>query len=383
MPSFSFKNLDRSGTDSIKWELGRRIYGSSDVLPMWIADGDTPCAPEIAQAIRERSQHEIFGYTQDPATLFPALQRWFQDRFSWDVEPDWHIHSPGVVSALHVTLMAFCQPGDRVLLQPPVYHKFLEAVHIGGYQPVFNPLKLTTRGYEIDFEGLEREFAAGVKVFLLCSPHNPVGRVWTKGELDRLLFLAKAYDVLVFSDEIFSDVVLPGHVHTPLLKLGETSTRVIVCNAPTKTFNIAGLQMANVWIADPEVRAAFLATRSRCGIPHPNLFGLIASVAAYEQGSEWLAGFLQLLRENATILKATLAGRVDIAELQGTYLGWLDFRKLGLNQNELSRLLVEDAKVGLSSGSDFGIGGDGFMRMNLSCDHATVTEAAHRILRVT
>jgi cysteine-S-conjugate beta-lyase len=377
---FNFKNLNRSGTHSVKWEQVGSIFGARDVLPMWVADGDLPGPPEIGEALRNRARHEIFGYTLIPETFFPTLRHWFDVRFAWEVREEWYIHAPGVISALNVALLAFCQPGDRIVIQPPVYYRFFDTIRAGGYELAFNPLRLTDGNYEIDFWDLEQQFQKGAKMFILCSPHNPVGRVWKAEEIKRIVLLAEEYGVLLFSDEIFCDVVLPGYLHTPLLKLCNENARVILCNAPSKTFNMAGLQMSNVWIPNSEIRDQFVAMRNRCGNPRPNLLGLVAAEAAYKNGAAWLDGFLDLIVENFHLVQKSLGQhKVHMVDAQATYLAWLDFRGLGLNDKDLFRLLTKRAKLGLSSGSEFGCGGEGFMRMNLSCDQDTVLNAMTRL----
>lgn len=374
---------DRRGTGSVKYDLREAESWSGDTLPLWVADMDFP-APECArQAVAGLAQPGIFGYTFPDGDYKAAAAGWFGRRFGWRPEEDWLVETPGVVFALCTAVRAFTRPGDAVACLPPVYPHFFEAAEDNGRRAVYSPLKHTAGRYEIDFEALaallEREKPA---LLILCSPHNPVGRVWTRAELEQLGRLCLDHGVIVAADEIHCDFTYPGHPHTPYLSLGEDfAARAIVCTAPSKTFNLAGLQCSNVWIPDEGLRRAFRRELTAQGVSGVNSAGRAACKAVYREGEPWLEELLAYLRSNYEYLAAFLARELPelkVSPLEGTYLAWVDARGLGLDEQGLDGLLRR-ARVWFNAGSGFGPGGMGFWRVNLACPRATLAQALERL----
>ncbi len=342
-------------------------------------------APQaVLDALQARVAHGVFGYTVPTDAYYEAIAGWFARRHGWALRTEWLVYSPGVVTSLVVSVLAFTEPGDKVLIQPPVYPPFRDVVRRNGRMVVENPLILRGGRYEMDLDHLEAQLRDGVKLVFLCSPHNPVGRVWTADELRRFGELCAKHGVIVVADEIHCDLVYPGHRHVPLASLDEAFADITVtCNAPTKTFNIPGLHVSTAVIPNEALRRRFAATLGNLAMTSLHTLSAVALEAAYRHGDAWLDRLLRYLDENLRRVCAAFAGEFPIRALrpEGTYLVWLDCRDLGLDDDALARFLCQEAKVGLNAGASFGTGGEGFMRMNIACPRATLEEGILRIER--
>ncbi len=375
--------IDRKGTNCIKYDFAKEWGRSEDALPLWVADMDFQTAPGVIQALEGAVRHGIFGYSEGKEGYFAAVAKWYRRRFQWEVQRKWLVRTPGVVFALATAVRAFTQEGDAVLLQQPVYYPFREVILDNRRKLVNNPLKLVDDHYEIDFEDFEKKIVDNqVKLFLLCSPHNPVGRVWKEWELRKLGDICLRHKVLVACDEIHSDFVWEGNQHRVFASLSEQYADITVtCTAPSKTFNIAGLQVSNIFISNQQMRRAFRQEMGAAGYSQLNLLGLVACQAAYETGEEWLEAVKKYIWENFLFLKKYLEEQMPQIRVfvpQGTYLVWVDFRELGLTEKEREELL-DRAGVWLDSGAMFGPDGEGFERVNIACPRRTLEEALRRL----
>lgn len=378
--------VNRKNTNCLKYDFAVRRGRPENVLPLWVADMDFKVAPEIIQAIEQRTAHGIFGYSEVKEEYFLAVADWMEQKHGWKVNEDWLVKTPGVVFALAMAVQAFTEPGDAVIIQQPVYYPFSEVIADNGRKIVNNALELKEDGkYHINFEDFEQKVKENhVKLFLLCSPHNPVGRVWTKEELSRIAEICKKYDVIVVSDEIHQDFVFSGK-HRVFANLSEDAkNRTITCTAPSKTFNLAGLQVSNIWIANPVIRDRFKKQVAAAGYSQLNTLGLTACEAAYRYGGEWHKELLGYLRSNLNFLREFLQTRlpeVKLIEPEGTYLIWLDFSSLGLTEEEREELLTKKAGIWLDSGAIFGTAGEGFERINIACPRSILKDALKRMER--
>ncbi len=379
------KVIERDNTNSVKWNFREKLFGSADVLPMWVADMDFRAPQPVIDALVQRASHGIYGYSEGAEEYYEALEGWMRQRHGWEIEREWVVFTPGIVPALNWLLAAITRPGDKVALQSPVYPPFFGAISNNGCETADNPLKFEDGEYRMDFADLEVKLAGGVKALLLCSPHNPVGRVWQEEEIRRLGELCLRYGVTVISDEIHSDLVYPGYNHRVFASLSpELARNCVVCTAPSKTFNLAGLQVSNLIIPNPELRKALKGVLARSSVRHPNSFGIVAMQAAYRHGAEWLDQLMLYLHGNLDFLTAFLAEKipeVKLARPEGTYLAWLDFRQLGMNSSELQSFLIKQAKLALNDGAAFGPGGEGFARMNIACPRSILAEGLQRLER--
>jgi len=377
------KVIERRNTHSVKWDNLDKSFGAEDILPMWVADMDFASPKPILESIEKRSKHGIFGYTTRPESLHESIINWVKKRHGWDIKKEWIVYSPGVVTSLNLAVMSFTQPGDSVIIQSPVYPPFFSVVKNNDRTLALNPLIENSGYYTIDFEDLEKHMASGCKMMILCSPHNPVGRVWTRSELERIAKLCEEYQVLLVSDEIHSDLILPGNNHIPIATVSEyIKQNSITCIAPSKTFNIPGLTTSAVIIPNPKLRIAFLKTINRIGIAMSNIFGIVATEAAYTHGEPWLEDLLKYLDGNIDYLIKyikTNIPEIKVTKPQGTYLVWLDCRALNMDGKTLHRFMIEQGKIGLNNGLDFGPGGEGFLRINIACPRATLEEGLKRI----
>lgn len=377
--------VDRHGTASVKWDYEREYTGHTGLLPLWVADMDFPIAAPIMEAIRRRVDHGVFGYVREPESYFEAARAWLEKRHGWAVPRPWMLPSPSVLSALSVIILTFTSPGDGIVIQPPVYHPFGIRIRANGRRVVENPLLLRDGRWDMDLDGLERVMDAGTRMLVLCSPHNPAGRVWERPTLERLAAICRARGVLVVSDEIHFDLVLPGHRHTPLAAVsGESAGNTITLAAPTKTFNLAGLGASLTIIASEEHRKRFEAAQQAVIGLAPNAVSTVAAEAAWGQCAPWLDELLVYLQGNYDLLRQFLAERlpaVRVFPLQGTYLAFLDFRALGMSGAALKEKLLADAHVWLEDGEKFGRGGEQMQRMNLACPRSTLREALERMAR--
>jgi cystathionine beta-lyase len=377
--------IDRSETWSMKWDYGARVLGEPGILPMWVADMDFKAPPAVVKALTRRAEHGIYGYPMTPATFWAALISWLEQRQGWPVHKEWLVLAPGVVPSLSFCVRAFTRLGDKVVVQTPVYFPFFSAVEKNGRTLVRNPLRLEASRFRMDFDDLARKVDSRTRMIILCSPHNPVGRVWTREELSRVGEIAAARDLVVVSDEIHGDLVLGGCRHIPFASLSEDlARRTITLLAPSKTFNVAGLTTSLAIIADEGRREAFEAQLESAGFEIGNLFGLAALEAAYAQGGAWLDKLLAYLDGNADIIAPFLAERAPAVEFlrpEGTYLGLLNGRKLGFAPRALHELFWKKGRVLFSEGSIFGEELNGFERINFGCPRAVLREALERIAR--
>ena len=377
---------NRRGTNCFKYDFAREMGMPEDVLPLWVADMDFPTAPAVLERLHALAEHGIFGYTGVKDAYFSAVHNWYAQRFSWETQRSWLVTTPGVVFAIAIAIRAFTQKGDAILIQQPVYYPFANKVTENDRQLVVNPLVLKNGRYEMDFADMERKIVDyHVKMLLLCSPHNPVGRVWTKEELLRVGEICQKHGVLVVSDEIHADFTYAGHTHRVFASLkSEFADFTITCTAPSKTFNLAGLQNSNIFIPNRQLRHAYKKELSACGCGGTNCMGMAACQAAYEAGADWLEQLKQYLAGNLAYIRQFLREKLpDIAliEPDGTYLVWLDLRKLGLTEQQQRQLIVQDAKLWLDTGTLFGQGGEGFERINIACPRTTIEQAMQRLER--
>lgn len=377
--------LERRGTGSLKWDAYARRGHAADELPLWVADMDFRAMPEAIEALQARVAHGAFGYTMTTDAYHAAVQGWFERYHDWHPEREWTVHAPGVVFALATAVRAYTQPGDFVLIQPPVYYPFRLMIEDNGRRVAESPLvrDVETGRYSMDFDGLERALEeSGAKLFILCSPHNPVGREWSADELRRVGEICLAHGVTVISDEIHADFARPGVTHVPFASLGdEFAQNVVLCTSPSKTFNLAGLQICNIFIPNADLRAAFRRTLDRTGYDEPNCLGMCAVQACYEYGDEWLAQLKEKLEENYAVLEAMVARTpgLRLTPLESTYLPWIDCSALGMDDDELAAFISNDAKLWLDMGTMFGPQGSGFIRMNIASPTPMVQEACDRL----
>jgi len=368
--------IQRKGSDSIKWDYLEDHFGTDDALPMWVADMDFSAPPEVIDALVQRAKHGVFGYTGQSEAFYSSIVRWLETRHGWKTQPEWMQGVAGVVPAVCLSVLAFTQPGDRVIIQTPVYYPFFSAVEENGRKLIQNPLEIVDGRYRMNLEALETQLDDRTRMLILCSPHNPVGRVWEKEELEKLGDFCLEHNLLVVSDEIHSDLVFKPHRHVPFacIKPGFAQNS-ITCIAPSKTFNLAGLSASAVIIPNPALRSTFFHTARRMGFFGLNTFGTVGLQAAYEKGEPWLEELLVYLKGNFDFLVESLvpySEKVRVFPLEGTYLAWLDFRGLPMSPEQADKWMVEKVKVAPDHGSWFGEPGKGFQRLNLACPRATL-----------
>lgn len=375
--------IDRSNNFAAKWSEMDKKYGTNEILPMWVADMDFKAAPCIIDALRNRLEQGIYGYTTRPNSYNESIVNWVSRRFGWNIKSEWLVFSPGVIPAISILIQELTNEGDKIMIQEPVYSPFNSVVKDNKRELVISPLKKLEDGnYVMDFEDIESKIK-DVKIFILCNPHNPVGRVWTKEELKQLGDICIKHSVKVISDEIHSDIIFKGYKHTPFASIcKEFEQHSITCMAPTKTFNIAGLQMSQVILPNEEDYKILDSAFARIDIRRNNSFSLVATEAAYNHGEEWLIDFLDYLEGNMDFAVEYIEEnmpKLKVKKPQGTYLLWVDFSELGLSDSEIAKFLVEKAKVALNNGTSFGMGGEGYQRINLACPRSMVEEALKRI----
>jgi cystathionine beta-lyase len=376
------KVVNRHNTCSFKWDMAEKLFGENDVLPLWIADMDFQSPPPIIEAIKKRAEHGIFGYTFIPDSCYHAIIRWMQKRHNWSIKKEWIVFTPGVMPALHWAVRAYTHPGDSVIIQPPVYHAFFNAAKFNGCQIIENPLTYEYGRYVMDFEALEQKFDSRTKLFLLCSPHNPVGRAWTREELTRLGELCLKHNVLICSDEIHSDLMFKGFTHIPIASLSEEIAQItLTCNAPNKTFNLAGLGLGFVIIPNKNLLQEFSHVQQNVGYHYSNMFGILATEMAYMYGEDWLAQLLEYLQGNLDFLINFIERnipKIQVIKPEANFLVWLDCRALGMNDAELKSFMVTKAKVWLNDGPMYGSKTAGFQRINIACPRSILEEALKR-----
>lgn len=379
------KIIDRKNTSNVKYDLRETYFGNANVLPMWVADMDFETPDFIRDAVIERAKHPIYGYSFRNDDYNQSISSWLKRRFNWEVEKDWMIFNPGVVPALNFSVLSFTDPGDGIIVQPPVYFPFFSAIKNNNRKIIENQLLLDNNKYHIDFEDLERK-AGDARMMFLCSPHNPVGRCWTKKELTRISDICIENEVVLISDEIHNDLILPGHIHNPTALCSDNIAKnLVTCIAPSKTFNMAGLATSTIIIQDEELREKFKSILESVHITNGNLFGMIASQAGYTHGDQWLTELLEYIQGNFNYLSNRLEDEFETLSMipaEATYLAWIDFRKTGLSDDEIKKRLIDNAGLGLSHGPIFGAGGSGFQRMNLAAPRKIVDEAISRLKSV-
>lgn len=368
--------IDRKKTDSIKWQR----YGH-DILPLWVADMDFVSPEPVLRALHDRVDHGIFGYAGPGEELFTVIRERLARLYQWHVKNEHILLVPGVVTGINVALHLFAHPGETVVIQTPVYPPFLTDPLVRGLKVAEAPLLLKDGSYEIDFDAFERSVGAGARIFVLCNPHNPVGRVFRHDELRRLAEICVRNNVLICSDEIHCDLVYPGHCHTPIATLSdEVAQRTITFMSPSKTFNLAGLKCSVVIIENPAIRQAWIKGSTGL-IPHVNIFGLTAALAAYRDGQEWLDQCLAYLAANKDFLEQYLRSNlpsISMTRMEGTYLAWLNCRKSAIAGSPF-RFFLEKARVALNDGTEFGSGGESFVRLNFACPREILKEALNRM----
>ena len=369
--------IERKNTNSIKYDPVSRGK-PQDVLPLWVADMDFSAPPCVKDALVSRAQHGIFGYSEPGASYWDAVQNWFKNRFDWNTQKDWLCITAGVVNALFLAVRALTKPEDAVLIQQPVYYPFASSVQKTGRKLLVNELVYKNGSYTIDFDDFENQIK-NAKLFILCNPHNPVGRVWTREELVRMGEICLRYNVTVVSDEIHQDIIFPPNRHLVFASLDDRFADItITCTAPSKTFNLAGLHHANIFISNKNLRACFKREYDSCGLSQPNVMGIISCEAAYKDGADWLDELLDYLADNMALLDNFLQKnipKIKLVKPQGTYLAWLDCRELGLTSRELDAAITNRAKLWLNDGPMFGKGGSGFQRMNAACPRSVLQDA--------
>jgi cystathionine beta-lyase len=375
--------VSREKTDCIKYDLREEIFGKKDVIPMWVADMDFKTPAFIIEKLRERLGHEIFGYSFRPDEYFSSIIKWTREHHNWDINKEWICFCPGIVPALNLCTLSFTRPGDSVIVQPPVYFPFFSAVESHGRNLVYNQLIEKDGKWTMDFDSLISSVNESTKMMVISNPHNPVGRTWTPEELDKLTDICLKNNILILSDEIHCDLVLPGFLHTPVAKISEKIADITVtCLAPSKTFNLAGLSTSSVIISNPVLRKYFNKKIENLHIGNGNIFGTIASIAAYSEGHEWLDALMDYIDLNVGFVQKycwELIPEIIPVQPEATYMIWLDCRKFAMSGKELQNFFINKAGVGMNEGSTFGPGGEGFMRMNLGTTHDTVKRAMEQI----
>jgi cystathionine beta-lyase len=375
--------LDRRNTGSEKWDFTEEVFGRADVLPMWVADMDFASPPEVVAAIQRRAAHPTYGYTGVSMSYYQSIIGWMERRHGWIIEPDWIVTTPGVVCGLAMAVLAFTEKRDGVIVQSPVYPPFFRVVEQNKRQILNNQLIRAGDRYEIDWDDLKVKLASGAKVLLLCSPANPVGRVWSQEELLRLSSMCMEHGVLIISDEIHSDIVYSWARHTPLGSLNEDiSNSCVTFVAPSKTFNIPGLSTSVAIIPNPKLRERFKQVLSMTGLGGANLFGLTALEAAYTYGGPWLDALMPYIEGNLKYMEEYADCRlpgIQVVPTEGTYVIWLDCRGLGLEPDYLRRFMSGHARVGLNDGVSFGPGGEGYQRINIATPRSILSQGLSRI----
>ena len=379
--------IDREGTSSVKYAARQAVFGREDVTPLWVADMDFAVPPAITQALVARANQPIYGYTQYPESLYESLIHWLKQRQGWEVEREWIVMCPGVVPSIYTAIKALTQPEDGVIVQPPVYFPFFSAVKDTGRHLIENPLKLDNGHYSMDFEHLE-ECAPKARLLILCSPHNPVGRVWKTDEIERLHEIASKYNLTIFSDEIHADLIYPEFKHQVLANLPTRQNpkanfeNIVTAIAPSKTFNIAGLNLSALIIPHASKRQLITQAFADSAISATNPFSIVAFETAYKNCGDWLDEMLDYLKETRDLVDSYLNNhlpQIRLIPAQGTYLLWLDCRALDMTDAELKHFFVHEVGIGLSQGIQFGEEGSGFMRMNIAAPRQTIQTALESI----
>jgi len=375
--------VERYGTNSKKWDECEARFGRKGLIPMWIADMDFMVPEEILRAFEHRISQGIFGYNTTPDSYSMAIVNWMERRHSWKVQKDWICHSPGIVSALSFLLDTYTRKGDKVVIQSPVYYPFENCIRMSERIVVNNPLKESNGKFTMDLNDLKEKIDSETRMIFLCSPHNPVGRVWTKTELAEFAEICLSRNLIVVADEVHSDLIYKGFSQTCFATISESiAQRSVICSGASKTFNLAGLKTSNVIIPNDDLREKFINTLTRYNVCSGNTFGLMATEVAYNQGEYWLDRLIEYIQGNLEYASKFFEEKIPNVRLirpQGTYLLWLDFRRLGLNDRELANFCLQEAKIALDPGVEFGAEGSGYMRMNIACRRSLLVEALERL----
>jgi len=375
--------IKREGTSCIKYDLREKTFGEKDLIPLWVADMDFKTPDFIVKSLQNRLNHELYGYSFRPPEYYSSIIEWLNTRQNWKIERNWITFCPGIVPALNFCTLAFTQPDDKIIVQPPVYFPFFSAIEAHGRKLIYNQLKESGGKWIMDYDSLVDLIDGNTKMIIISNPHNPVGRVWNPEELNRLADICLKKNILMLSDEIHSDLMLPGFIHTPLASLSEKiAANTITCIAPSKTFNLAGLSTSSVIISDHDLRKAFCRIVENLHIGGGNIFGTTASIAAYSYGHNWLNALLDYIDNNIGFVEdycRNMIPEIIPVKPEATYMIWLDCRKFGMNGKELQDFFVRKAGVGMNEGSTFGPGGEGFMRMNIATTHQTIMKAMEQI----
>ena len=385
---YNFESItDRKNTFAVKYDLAEKRNKPTDAVSLWVADMDFPTAPCIQKVLAQRAEHGIFGYSRPDFRYYNAVKNWFKTRHNYEIRDEWIINTPGVVFAIATAIKAYTKEGEAVLIQKPVYYPFFNTINALNRRVVNNPLVLHNGRYEIDFADFEEKIVTEkVKLFVLCSPHNPGGRVWSREELSRLSEICLRHNVTVVSDEIHSDIVFEGHTHTVWANLSEEAAEnSVICTSPSKTFNLAGLQFSNIIIKNEKLRVSFQTEYDRTGYDEPSLMGIVAATAAYSEGAEWFDEAKAYIWENILFAQKYIlehAPRIRVMLPEGTYLLWLDFSDFTeLSDYEISEKILRKAKVWLDYGKMFGSEGEKFQRINCATPRSILKEALRRICK--
>lgn len=385
MNQFDFNKVtDRHNTNSIKTDLAVPRGKPQDVLPLWVADMDFPTAPCILEALHKKVDHGIFGYSCADQNYFDAVKNWMHIEHNFEIERSWIVTTPGVVFAIACAIKAFTKENEAVIIQTPVYYPFKNMIDLNNRKCVTSSLIEKNGKYQIDFDDFENKIEQNnVRLFILCSPHNPVGRVWTVSELSRLAKICEKHNVIIFADEIHNDFVLPGHTHTVFSTISEYAAQnSVVSTSASKTFNLAGLQFSINFIQNPVLKRKFHAERDKTGYDEPSLMGLVAAQTAYQNGKPWLYALKKHLQENLDFLRnwlKTNLPKVRLIEPEGTFLLWIDFSSYGFDDKTLDDIIVQNAKVWLDRGTMFGFEGENFQRINIATPRPLLQDALERI----
>ncbi|RLC19541.1 MAG: pyridoxal phosphate-dependent aminotransferase [Deltaproteobacteria bacterium] len=386
------KIIDRSGTASVKWEPSvlSAIFGKGkeNLLPLWVADMDFECPTAVRKAMEKRLEHQIYGYSLIDPVYFKALISWYRRRHQWEIDENWISTTPGIVPAINYIVQRFSNPGDKVIIQTPVYYPFAKAINNNGRQILENPLQIEGDHYKMNFVDLEKKAKdPRAKMVILCSPHNPVGRVWTKDELEQFGEICIKNNILIISDEIHCDLIMPGFKHICFPTISEEFAQNSITGiAASKTFNLAGLQQSSIIIPNANIKRELTSQIENLGFANSiggTLFGAIAAAAAYNEAEAWLDDLIDYLNDNFIYLKTTLESQlpgVKVYDLQGTYLVWVDFSKLELNSQRMVQVLEEDARIALDHGDWFGKNGTGFERFNIACPRGILEKAVESVI---
>lgn len=376
------KVINRRQTNSIKYD--REKAQDSKIIPMWVADMDFETLPEVKEALVKRAEHGIFGYAAPTDAYYQAVINWMKDRHHFDIQKEWIVPTPGIVTALKLAVRAYTQPIDKIMIMKPVYYPFDASINLNGRTVVECPLNFDGEQYTCDFELFEKQIVENnVKMFILCNPHNPIGKVWTRDELYQMGMICQKHHVYVVSDEIHMDFIYGNHQHVAFYNVDESFRDfTIICTAPSKTFNLAALQTSNIVIANEEMRKIFVDEKAASGISDPNIFGMDACEAAYTYGAKWVDELLDYLQGNIDYMKDFFAEHlpdIKVIDPQGLYLVWVDMRCLGMNNEELEEFMLKKAHLWLDEGYIFGTGGDGFERFNVACPRSVLKQALEQL----